>query len=138
MTSTLIDSNVLIDIFGPGQSNRDWALDAVTAQRAAGKLLINQVIFSELALMFPFQTLVGILTDIQVGIESLGIEAAWHAGMAHGAYRRAGGSRERTLPDFLIGAHAEHAGHVLLTRDAKRYRSYFSNLTLVSPGSISP
>lgn len=133
MTSTLIDSNVLIDIFGPQQAHRGWALDAVTARRAAGKLVINQVIFSELSAMLPYRMLLDALEEIDIGTEPLGFEAAWHAGVAHGAYRRAGGSRERTLPDFLIGAQAAFAGHALLTRDASRYRSYFPNLTIIAP-----
>jgi predicted nucleic acid-binding protein len=133
MTSTLIDSNVMIDIFAPRQANRDWALDAVTTQRSIGKLYINQIIVSELACLFPFQALLRALGEIEVGTEQLGLEAAWHAGVAHGAYRRAGGARERTLPDFLIGAQAALARHTLLTRDAKRYRSYFPDLKIIAP-----
>jgi len=47
--------------------------------------------------------------------------------------RRAGGVRERTLPDFFIGAHATVAGHRLLTRGAARYRGYFPDLDIISP-----
>lgn len=99
--------------------------------------MTNQIVFSELSSMFSLEALVDILSGIQVGIEPLGLQAAWHAGVAHGAYRRAGGSRERTLPDFLIGAQAAVAGHVLLTRDASRYRTYFPRLKIVAPDSIS-
>lgn len=133
MTSTLIDSNVLIDILGVQQANRDWALDMVTRQRAAGKLVTSPIVFSELSAMFSFDALTGILAGIQVGIEPLGLQAAWRAGVAHGAYRRAGGARERTLPDFLIGAHAAVAGHFLLTRDSNRYRNYFPELGIIAP-----
>lgn len=34
--------------------------------------------------------------------------------------------RRSPLPDFFIGAHADAAGLILLTRDAARYRTYFS------------
>lgn len=137
MTSTLIDSNVLIDIFGPPQHYRDWSIDAVTGQRAVGKLLINHVIFSELASIFAFQSLLQALETMEVSVEHIGLEAAWHAGIAHGAYRRAGGSRERTLPDFFIGAQAAKAKHTLLTRDPARYQTYFPGLRIISPNGQS-
>jgi predicted nucleic acid-binding protein len=60
-------------------------------------------------------------------------EAAYLAGRAHISYRARGGSRDRTLPDFLIGAHAAVKGYRLLTRDQARYRSYFPNLTIIAP-----
>lgn len=59
--------------------------------------------------------------------------AAGPAGWAHTLYRQRGGRRERTLPDFLIGAHAFVAGHMLLTRDPSRYRTYFPELTIIAP-----
>jgi predicted nucleic acid-binding protein len=37
------------------------------------------------------------------------------------------------MPDFYVGAHALIAGMELLTRDAKRYRSYFPALKVIAP-----
>jgi predicted nucleic acid-binding protein len=37
------------------------------------------------------------------------------------------------MPDFYIRAHAAVAGLTLLTRDPKRYRTYFPTVTLISP-----
>jgi len=48
-------------------------------------------------------------------------------------YRRRRGARRSPLPDFYIGAHAAIDGLTLLTRDARRYRSYFPGLDIVSP-----
>lgn len=73
-------------------------------------------------------------------LDSLGVElvaesreAAIAAGRVYRAYRKAGGTRRRILPDFLIGAHAlEHADR-LLTRDRNFYRSYFGRLKILEP-----
>ena len=55
------------------------------------------------------------------------------AGKAFQRYRTSGGTRTGVLPDFFIGAHAAVEGWPLLTRDASRYRSYFSKITLIAP-----
>ncbi len=70
---------------------------------------------------------------LELDRENLPWEAGYLAGRAFWAYRRAGGVRERTLPDFLIGAHAYVMGHRLLTRDGRRYRRYFPDLVLIAP-----
>ncbi|MDE3244306.1 MAG: type II toxin-antitoxin system VapC family toxin, partial [Nitrospirota bacterium] len=57
---------------------------------------------------------------------------AYTAGVAHAAYRKAGGKRQRILADFLIGAHAFHEADQLLTRDRGFYRRYFSGLAVLS------
>jgi predicted nucleic acid-binding protein len=57
------------------------------------------------------------------------------AGKAFGQYRNSGGSRAGILPDFLIGAHAAYLSVPLLTRDTRRYRSYFPDLELIAPDS---
>jgi predicted nucleic acid-binding protein len=65
--------------------------------------------------------------------EPLPWEAAFLAGKAFLEYRHAGGARRSPLPDFYIGAHAAILGYSLLTRDARRYRTYFPTLKLICP-----
>jgi predicted nucleic acid-binding protein len=57
----------------------------------------------------------------------------FRAGRAFTQYRSAGGIRTGVLPDLFIGAHAEVEQLHLLTRDARRYRSYFPAVALIAP-----
>jgi len=132
-TSTLIDTNVLIDLLGDGPffaASVDVAIDAFRT----GGIVLSAVVWSELAFSkIPEPKLIEKLAWLRPKREDLPFAAAYPAGAAHARYRDRGGRRERTLPDFLIGAHALVAGHRLLTRDASRYRSYFPDLDILSP-----
>ncbi len=48
-------------------------------------------------------------------------------------YRRNKGTKDSTLPDFFIGAHALISSFDLITRDITKYRTYYPNLKLISP-----
>lgn len=60
-------------------------------------------------------------------------EEAFLAGKCFVKYRRLRGARRSPLPVFYLGAHAAVDGLALLTRDARRYRTYFPGLELISP-----
>lgn len=131
--STLIDTNVLIDVWGPAGREAKWSASAITACRREGALVINTIVWSELAPLITEAALRKAVETLKMDREFLPWEAAFLAGVTHSRYRRAGDLRERTLPDFFIGAHAVVAGHRLLTRNAARYRSYFPDLDIMSP-----
>jgi len=59
--------------------------------------------------------------------------ALFLAGRSFATYRASGGPRTSLLADFFIGAHAEAAGLSILTRDPRRYRTYFPNVPLITP-----
>jgi predicted nucleic acid-binding protein len=59
--------------------------------------------------------------------------AAFLAGKALAHYRRLGGTRPNVLPDFFIGAHATVLGCSILTRDTRRYATYFPTVHLIAP-----
>ncbi|WP_149791832.1 type II toxin-antitoxin system VapC family toxin [Mesorhizobium sp. NFR06] len=132
--STLIDTSVLIDVWGPAGPLTEWSSAAIISCRRDGALIINSIVWSELAPLVASEAMLRKAAErLEMDREFLPWEAAFLAGVAHSRYRRAGGVRERTLPDFFIGAHAAVAGHRLLTRDAPRYRTYFPHLEIVSP-----
>lgn len=60
-------------------------------------------------------------------------ESLFLAGKMFLSYKKRHGRRRLPLPDFLIGAHAAVMELDLLTRDARRYRSYFPSLRLICP-----
>lgn len=133
-TSTLVDTNIFIDILGPASVQRQWSAKLLKQCVGEGDLVISPVVWSELAASpLSEEELTIALSWLDMKREAMPYEAAFRAGKAHRLYRLAGGQRDRTLPDFLIGAHAEWRRHRLLTRDAARYRSYFPSLDLISP-----
>lgn len=134
MSSTLVDSNVLIDLFDEESEWRDWS-DAMLARCAGrGPLVINPVVFAEVSAGFhSFDEVEAALPQTYFRREPLPWAAAFLAGRAFVQYRRLGGRTSTPLPDFYIGAHAAVAGHTLLTRDARRYRYYFPKLRLLAP-----
>lgn len=132
-TSTLIDTNILIDIWGSPRPWAEWSREALIWCRGKGALLVNAIVWSEIAPSMDLDRLVAYADQLEIVRENLPFIAAYEAGLAHARYRRAGGTRERTLPDFLIGAHAHHGGHRLLTRDPARYRKYFPSLDIIAP-----
>lgn len=134
MTSTLVDSNILIDIYEPASAWFPWSRDRLREARASGILVLNFVIASEVSGEFKSAEELDSKFSPAVFVrEEIPWPAAIHAGLAYRDYRRRGGSRERLLPDFLIGAHAIAKGHRLLTRDARRYRTYFPDLDIIAP-----
>jgi predicted nucleic acid-binding protein len=52
---------------------------------------------------------------------------------AYALYRRSGGTKQKPLPDFFIGAHAAVSNLSVLTRDTKPYKSYFAKLQVIAP-----
>lgn len=131
---TLVDTNILIDLFDAGGSWEDWSTRAIERQRSQGQIVINQIVYAEMAAGFPLEAdLEAALSPVRFVREDLPWEAAFAAGHAFLAYRRDGGPKRSPLPDFYIGAHAAIRGYSLLTRDQNRYRTYFPMLRIVAP-----
>jgi predicted nucleic acid-binding protein len=134
MSSTLIDSNVLIDLFDDDSEWQGWSDAMIAACRNRGPIVINPVILAEVATGFAsLEDVAAHLPENWIRREPLPWEAAFLAARAFLLYRHAGGERRSPLPDFYIGAHAAVAGYTLLTRDARRYRHYFPRLKIVAP-----
>jgi predicted nucleic acid-binding protein len=134
MRATLVDSNVILDVLTEDPEWLDWSATALARQADAGPLVVNPVVYAEVAARFErIEDLEAALPGDYYQRQALPWEAAFLAGRSFVRYRRRGGQRRSPLPDFYIGAHALLAGLTLLTRDARRYRTYFPKLRLVAP-----
>lgn len=133
--ATLVDTNVLLDVFSDDPDWAEWSSSALADARDAGSLIINPIIYAELSVRFDaVEALDMALSALDVHRDELPYEAAFAAAGAFLAYRRRGGSRTSPLPDFYIGAHALNRRYRLLTRDAARYATYFPEVTVIAPG----
>ncbi len=134
MAGYLVDSNVLLDILTEDRTWFDWSSKALAARAEQGPLVVNPLIYAEVSIGFDrIEDLDDALDPSIFQRRPLPWEAAFLAGKSFLRYRRRGGSRTSTLPDFYIGAHALVEELTLITRDAARYRTYFPRLALVAP-----
>ena len=134
MSSTLVDSNILIDLFDEASEWRSWSDAMLTRCASRGPLVINPIVFAEVSAGFEsIEDVEAALPESYLRREPLPWAAAFLAGRAFVQYRRRGGRTGAPLPDFYIGAHAAVAGHTLLTRDGRRYRDYFPKLRVIAP-----
>lgn len=133
---TLVDTNVLIDVLSDDPNWRAWSVDRLEEQSGEGPLLINDVIYAELSSRFSTEELLDLkVSQLNVGLQRMPKHALFLAGHAYERYRRAGGTRAGVLPDFFIGTHAQVAQWPLLTRDVRRYRTYFPDVELIAPAA---
>ena len=134
MTPVLVDSNVIFDILREDPEWREWSETALRRAAAEAPVLVNPIVYAEISARFDRAEEVDrLLEEGGLEREDLPWPAAFLAGRAHQAYRRRGGERRSPLPDFFIGAHAAARGYALLTRDARRYRTYFPMVELITP-----
>ena len=130
----LVDTNVLVDVLANDPDWADWSIAQLRAQAQIHRLHINPVIYAELSLTFStVEALDGTLAALQSPVAEIPRPALFLAGKAFVQYRRQGGTKTNVLADFFIGAHAAVAGWPVLTRDVRRYASYFPTVALVSP-----
>lgn len=134
MSRVLVDANVLLDVLTDDPHWYAWSAGQLDHCAASAQLCINPIIYAEVSVGFDrIEALDKALSPDAFTRLELPWEAGFLAGKAFLHYRRAKGTRTSPLPDFYIGAHAAIEGMTLLTRDARRYRSYYPTLDLICP-----
>jgi predicted nucleic acid-binding protein len=131
---TAVDTSVLIDVLEPDPRFGPRSAEALRDAIQQGGLVACEVVWAEVGARFgSTEAAHNALTLLTVGFSALDEPAALVAGASWAEYRRRGGTRERVVPDFLIGAHARAHADRLLTRDRGFFRSYFEDLDVVDP-----
>ena len=130
----LVDTNVLVDVLEDDPQWADWSVGQLRAQSKIHRLAINPIIYAELSLTFSTaEALDQAIEDLDLAMLEIPRPALFLAGKAFIRYRRQGGTKSNVLGDFFIGAHAAVSGLSLLTRDTRRYASYFPSVVVVTP-----
>lgn len=139
MAAVLVDANVVLDVMTEDARWFAWSAQAIEHAADRHRLVINPVIYAEVSMRYSrIEELETALPKTLFDREAIPYEAAFLAGKVFLAYRRRGGMKQSTLPDFFTGAHAAVAGYLLMTRDAALYRTYFPKLPLIAPGRVPP
>jgi predicted nucleic acid-binding protein len=136
---TLVDTNVLLDIATNDPRWASWSLRELDSAAIRGPVLINAVVYAEFSIGYArIEEVEEVLSDAGLELKEIPPPALFLAGKVFQRYRAQGGSRTGVLPDFFIGAHAAVARLPLLTRDPRRYRTYFSGIMLIAPDEDDP
>jgi len=130
----LVDTNVLVDILEDDPEWADWSINQLQMQSKVHRLSINLIIYTELSLTFStVEALDNAIKDMDLYMLEIPKAALLLAGKAFVQYRRNSGSKSNVLGDFFIGAHAAVTKLPVLTRDPRRYKSYFPSVKVVAP-----
>jgi predicted nucleic acid-binding protein len=139
--SIAIDSSVLIDLLGD-DPRADAAEACLRLALGKGPVVVCDVVLSELTAGLGQGSLVlDVLEDMGIRFDTIDQRAAVRAGEMqrkhHQRLREAGrpAAPARTIPDFLVGAHAMLQCDGLITRDGVFFRDYFKGLKLIEPGA---
>lgn len=129
----LVDTNVILDLVTEDPEWADWS-EAMLQAHTDETLCVNSVIFSELCVgaESPDEVL-ELLEELCIQVEDLSFDALFLAAKAFRKYRMQSGTKQYPLPDFYIGAQAADRNMPILTRDPRRFATYFPKVKLLSP-----
>ena len=122
-----VDSSVLVELLSNAE-HADAAEAALRDALAQGPVVVCDVVVAEIC---------SSLRDgdqaMQVLEDMVEQKSAVRAGEMQRRYRARGGVRQRTVPDFIVGAHALLQCNALITRDTGFFRDYFKGLKVIAP-----
>jgi predicted nucleic acid-binding protein len=135
-----IDSSVLIDLLG--EDARAGAAElSLRDALAQGPVVLCDVVVSEITAGLGHGAEIMDVVE-EMGMSYLPVErkSAIRAGEMQRRYKqrlrtlgKTGLAVQRTVPDFIVGAHALLQCSALITRDAGFFRDYFKGLKVIVP-----
>jgi predicted nucleic acid-binding protein len=154
---TAVDTNIILDVLIPGEPFGESSKELLDHYLSKGKLILCEVVFAELAAMFPSEEeLTSFLADTKMSLAHSNEISLYMAGSRWAEYVRKSAKNRLTcgkcghafeapcpqckafltkrlhvLADFLIGAHALVQADCILSRDLGVYRTYFSDLNVI-------
>lgn len=130
-----VDSSVLIDLIGDG-ARADAAADSLRDALHLGPVVLCDVVLAEVCTALrQGSDVLGYLEGAGLAYSPIEAKAALRAGEMQRRHRQRGGARQRTVPDFLVGAHALLQCDALITFDKDFFRDYFKGLKVIEPQS---
>ena len=129
-----VDSCVLLDIFNDDVNWSDWSSKILFKFSKEYNLVINIVVFTEIALNFnSSEELENQLALLGIKLLDIPTATAFNVSRTFKKYRKNKGDKKLPMPDFYIGEHANYLDVPLITRDTARYKTYQPQLKLISP-----
>ncbi len=134
-----VDTSVLVDLLGD-DSRADAAEACLRDALSLGPVVTCSVVVSEVVAGLGHSSqLIDTLEEMGLGYSPLELRSAARAGEMQRRYNerlkaaKRSPAPRRTVPDFLIGAHALLQCQGLITRDAGFFRDYFKGLKVIVP-----
>ena len=129
-----VDSSVLVDLLSGTGPDAEAASASVRTALHQGPVVFCDIVLAEVCTMLKQGAdALDVLEEVGMAYLPTEARAALRAGEMQRRYRQRGGKRERTVPDFLVGAHALMQCSGLITRDAGFFRDYFKGLRVIVP-----
>jgi len=128
-----IDSSVLIELL-TGEGDADTADLALREALSRGPVVVCDVVIAEVcSSLQDGDRAMQAFEEMGIAFSTVEEKSAVRAGEMQRRYRTRGGGRARTVPDFIVGAHALLQCNGLITRDAGFFRDYFKGLKVIVP-----
>jgi len=134
MNGIFVDSCVLLDLFTDDKDWGEWSENILEKYSQTNTLYINSIVYTEISIGFEqIEEVEKAISELNIKVLEIPREALFLTGKVYLKYRRNKGTKNSPLPDFFIGAHVSVENFNLITRDIKKYKTYFPKVKLIHP-----